>query len=215
MSDLILEQERRHVYTTPKSFLELIKLFKVMLMKKEGEIESSKDKYETGVVKLTETGEIVSKLEEELKVFSVEVEEKKKRADEQAEIVGVEKTKVEAENDKAEVEAVKCAKIQTEVNAKMTSVQADLDEAIPLVEKATQALQGLNINDFRNLKALKTPPEAIKDTFVCVLHLLCRVVDEKLVPVDKNGKLKTEKPWNTCLGLMGDPKSLLEILNGL
>jgi len=29
-SDLILEQERRAVYTTPKSFLELIKLFKVM-----------------------------------------------------------------------------------------------------------------------------------------------------------------------------------------
>ena len=29
-SDLILEQERRFIYTTPKSFLELIKLFKVM-----------------------------------------------------------------------------------------------------------------------------------------------------------------------------------------
>jgi len=82
MSDLILEKERRHVYTTPKSFLELIKLFKVMLMKKEGEIENSKDKYETGVIKLTETGEIVSKLEEELKIFSVEAEEKKKNADE-------------------------------------------------------------------------------------------------------------------------------------
>jgi len=96
MSNLILEQERRHVYTTPKSFLELIKLFKVMLLKKEGDIENSKEKYETGVIKLTETGEVVSKLEEELKTFSVEVEAKKKSADEQAEIVGKEKTKVEA-----------------------------------------------------------------------------------------------------------------------
>jgi len=94
MSQLILEQERRHVYTTPKSFLELIKLFKVMLAKKEGDIESNKEKYETGVIKLTETGEVVSKLEEELKVFSVEVEAKKKSADAQAEIVGKEKTKV-------------------------------------------------------------------------------------------------------------------------
>jgi dynein heavy chain, axonemal len=77
----ILDQERRFVYTTPKSFLELIKLFKSMLAKKEGELIDSKDRYELGVVKLTETGEIVGKLEEELKVFSVEVEAKKIEAD--------------------------------------------------------------------------------------------------------------------------------------
>ena len=80
-SAVIFEQERRYVYTTPKSFLELIKLFKVMLNKKKDELEQNKSKYEAGVVKLQETGEIVSKLEEELKVFSVEVEEKKKLAD--------------------------------------------------------------------------------------------------------------------------------------
>ena len=81
ISAIIFEQERRYVYTTPKSFLELIKLFKTMLSKKKDEVEQNKSKYEAGVVKLQETGEIVSKLEEELKVFSVEVEEKKKLAD--------------------------------------------------------------------------------------------------------------------------------------
>jgi len=81
-SEKILEQERRYVYTTPKSFLELIKLFKVMLMQKEGELVNQKERYETGVIKLTETAEVVSKLEEELKLFSVEVEAKKKSADE-------------------------------------------------------------------------------------------------------------------------------------
>jgi dynein heavy chain len=95
-SDDILDQERRYVYTTPKSFLELIKLFKVMLGNKEGELTNNLEKYETGVIKLTETGEVVSKLEEELKIFAVEVEAKKKSADAQAEIVGGEKVKVEA-----------------------------------------------------------------------------------------------------------------------
>lgn len=76
-SKLILDQERRYVYTTPKSFLELIKLFKVMHARKEGELQDNKDKYELGVSRLTETGEVVAKLEEELKVFSVEVEAKK------------------------------------------------------------------------------------------------------------------------------------------
>jgi dynein heavy chain len=121
-SEVILEQERRYVYTTPKSFLELIKLFKVMFGKKFGELETGKETYETGVVKLTETGEIVDKLKDELMVFAVEVEAKKKSADEQAEIVGGEKVKVEAENDKAEIEADICGKIKVRVEAEMASV---------------------------------------------------------------------------------------------
>lgn len=80
-------------------------------------MESSKDRYELGVVKLTETGEIVSKLEEELKIFSVEVEEKKKSADIQAEIVGAEKAKVEVKNESAVIEAEKCTEISIRVNA--------------------------------------------------------------------------------------------------
>ena len=48
----IFEAERRYVYTTPKSFLELIKLFKVMLSKKKNELEENKSKYEVGVIKL-------------------------------------------------------------------------------------------------------------------------------------------------------------------
>ncbi len=123
----IFEAERRYVYTTPKSFLELIKLFKVMFEKKKNELEKNKDKYEMGVIKLQETGEIVSKLEENLKVFSVEVEEKKRTADAQAEIVGREKTKVEAQSNIANAEAEKCNKIKVEVEEESSKVQADLD----------------------------------------------------------------------------------------
>jgi dynein heavy chain len=112
-----------------------------------------------GVVKLKETGEVVSKLEEELKIFSVEVEEKKKVADAQAEVVGKEKTIVEAESEKANIEAIKCLEIKESVETKMNSVQRDLAAALPLVEKAQIALQGLNVKDIQMLKALKTPPK--------------------------------------------------------
>lgn len=82
----------------------------------------------------------MSKLEEELKVFSVEVEEKKKVADAKAEVVGKEKAIVEVEQNKASVEADKCAVIKKNVEEKMANVQKDLDEALPLVEKAQAAL---------------------------------------------------------------------------
>ena len=85
--------------------------------------------------------------------------------------------------------------------------------AIPLVEKAMKALDGLKIEDFRTLKALKTPPAAVDQTFTCVLNLLCGV--DKNVPTDKNGKLKTENTWKTALGIMGNPQVILDNLNAL
>lgn len=207
----IFQTERRFVYTTPKSFLELINLFKSMLSQKEGELIDNKEKYELGVVKLTETGEVVSKLEEELKIFSVEVEAKKKSADAKAEVVEREKTKVQAENDVAEIEAEKCRKIQIEVEAKMKSVQNDLDQALPLVEKAKAALNGLNVGHFRDLKALKNPPADINKTFTACLHLLCKY--HPGVPIKKNGALNCEgNEWKTSLGLMQQPEKFLEIL---
>lgn len=82
-------------------------------------------------------------------------------------------------------------------------MQKDLDEALPLVEKAKEALRGLNIKDFQTLKALKSPPKDIENVFTCVLHLLCSV--DPSVPVDKNGKLKTENNWKTSLMVMANP----------
>ena len=206
----ILEIEKRHVYTTPKSFLELIKLFKVMFNKTKSELEKNKDNYELGVIKLKETGEIVSKLEEDLKISQVEVAEKKKVSDAQAEIVGKEKAKVEIENDKAEAEAKRCAEIQKNVDEKLNSVQKDLDEAIPLVEEAEKALKGLDIGEFRTMKAYNKPPKEIIETFLCVLNILAST--DKLVPTDKNGRYKCENDWKAALGLMKDPGYLIQLL---
>jgi dynein heavy chain len=130
----ILLQERRYVYTTPKSFLELIMLFKNMLGKRLTELEDAKSKYEVGVVKINDTAEVVAKLEETLKVKSVEVDELKKTASEKAEVVGKEKEIVDAEASKANIESEKCAKIAAEVSAESAKVQSELDAAIPLVE---------------------------------------------------------------------------------
>jgi dynein heavy chain len=62
------------------------------------------------------------------------------------------------------------------------------------------------------LKALKTPPVDISNTFTCVLNLLCTV--DPNVPVDKAGKLKTEKPWSTSLSLMANPANFMTTLLG-
>jgi dynein heavy chain len=147
-SALVYAKEKRHIYTTPKSFLELIALFKSMLASKRALLVENREKYDKGVLKLQETGEQVAELEENLKVTSVVVEEKKKHAAEQAEIVGGEKAKVEISSNTANVESAKCAVIATQVAAQMEAVTKDLAAAIPALEAAEGALNGLNVKQF-------------------------------------------------------------------
>jgi dynein heavy chain, axonemal len=72
--------------------------------------------------------------------------------------VGIEKEKVNAENDAAQVEAQKCAVIAQEVSEKQTSCERDLAAAEPLVAQAEAALDTLNKKDLGEAKSLKKPP---------------------------------------------------------
>lgn len=67
LSVKLLEQERRYVYTTPKSFLELIKLYSQMLKQKKDELERNKERYESGLIKLRETQAQVAEIEIQVK----------------------------------------------------------------------------------------------------------------------------------------------------
>jgi dynein heavy chain len=75
-SELYESQERRFNYTTPKSFLELIALYKSMLSKRREATQANITRLTNGVIKLESTAASVSELEENLKVKAVEVEAK-------------------------------------------------------------------------------------------------------------------------------------------
>ena len=127
--------ERRFNYTTPKTFLELIKLYKNVLAKKREKTTVSIDRLETGLTKLHKTQKDVDVLVEAAKRMAVQVQEKVINADAFAEKVGEEKVKVNAENEAAQVEKDKCAKIKAEVEEKQASCEKDLAAALPLVQQ--------------------------------------------------------------------------------
>lgn len=58
------------MYTTPKSYLELLKLFISLLEKKHVEADAAIQRLEGGVLKLAESADAVAHLEENLKVKS-------------------------------------------------------------------------------------------------------------------------------------------------
>lgn len=132
-SERFFQVERRYNYTTPKTFLELIKLYKNVLAEKRRSTQEAIDRLDTGLNKLNKTQAEVDVLVEAAKKMAVEVEAKVANAEVFAEQVAIEKEKVNAENAAAQIEADKCAVVAKEVSEKQASCEADLAAAEPLV----------------------------------------------------------------------------------
>jgi dynein heavy chain len=53
-SQQYLETYRRYNYTTPKSYLELISLYKTLLARKRAELQAAKERLQNGVEKIAQ-----------------------------------------------------------------------------------------------------------------------------------------------------------------
>lgn len=137
----------------------------------------------------------------------MEAEKKKIDAEKFALIVGTEKEKVEAENDKANIEAEKCAQIKSDVSAKKESTEADLMAAIPLVEEAKKSLQGIQKKDFTTAKSFANPPGGVPEVFASCMYLLAGHWNET-IEVDKNKKPKSVD-WKQSVKMMKSPEEFV------
>lgn len=59
-SQQYLETYRRYNYTTPKSYLELISLYKTLLARKRSELQAAKERLQNGVEKIAQASAQVS-----------------------------------------------------------------------------------------------------------------------------------------------------------
>ena len=87
ISKAYLLNDRRHNYTTPKSYLELINLYVKVLSAKHEEVKSKMGRLENGLEKLRDTAAQVNELKAQLATQEVELTKKNDEADKLIEIV--------------------------------------------------------------------------------------------------------------------------------
>eukprot|EP00884_Botryococcus_braunii_P010094 jgi/Botrbrau1/19086/Bobra.0077s0003.2 len=197
-SQQLLQVEKRYNYTTPKTFLELIKLYKSLLARQRKAVGASIERLKSGLSKLQTTQHEVDVLVEEASLRAAEVAEKVAQADAFAEQVGVEKANVNQENEAAQVEAEKCSVIARDVAELQARCEADLAAAEPLVAQAEAALDTLNKKDLGEAKSLKKPPAGVDDITAVILILL-----------ESNPK---DKSWGAAQKMMNNVDKFLERL---
>ncbi|XP_076764569.1 dynein heavy chain at 16F [Xylocopa sonorina] len=171
------QEMRRRYYTTPSSYLELLKLFQTTLERKKKEIESLKSKISNGLNKLRETNEMVSVMKEQLTILAPKL---KTSTDEVSKLVKI-IAKQQAECDKAKYivtaeEAV--AKMKAEETAILeTDARQDLEAAMPALMEAQKALEALSKQDINEIRVFIKPPHLVRFVMEAVNLLLGEKTD--------------------------------------
>ena len=167
-----LANDRRYNYTTPKSFLEQIELYKKLLGLKNNELQQKMDRLLNGLLKLQSTSSQVDDLKAKLASQEIELKQKNEDADKLIQKVGVETEKVSKEKEIADAEEVKVDGINKEVTIKASDCERDLAKAEPALIAAQAALDTLNKNNLTELKSFGQPPPAVINVVAGVLVLL-------------------------------------------
>jgi dynein heavy chain len=198
----IFNSEKRNIYTTPKSFLELIKLYKNKLGIKRSGIEDNRDRYITGVKLLEDIQTTVEELNKVLVVKRVEVEEKKANAESIEAVVKVEKENVEKESALANVELEKASTLKEFIAEKKSTIEGKIAVAMPKVAETLKKLDNLDKKQVEFIKSLASPDEKIKQTIYVLMHLF---TDVPLNASVKGNKGKIDLNWNAAKVLIKEP----------
>jgi dynein heavy chain len=157
-SVLYKKQARRFNYTTPTSFLELIKFYKQLLDKKQGEIVKTINKLDNGLSIMENTNKSVDALKEKLiqesKVVAIESDRVQIMIDETTD----EKAKADVEEEAASKKAAEVKIVKDAADKKEAEVKAELAEAEPALIEAKEAVAGLDTKAIGELKGFNNPP---------------------------------------------------------
>lgn len=160
-----------------------------MIKQKRSEMQQERDKLKNGLDKLVQTNALVIEMQKELSELQPELT-LKAQATEQLlnQIREDQETADRVRSVVVEEEAVindQTVKIQ----ALTDEAQADLDQALPALAAAIQALNSLNKNDVSEIKSFAKPPELVKT----VMEAVCILLEQKDIS------------WATAKVLLGDP----------
>nr|XP_031530690.1 dynein heavy chain 9, axonemal-like [Vicugna pacos] len=200
-SQSYLSNEQRYNYTTPKSFLEFIRLYQSLLHGKRRQLEGRTQRLESGLCKLHGTATQVDDLKAKLATQQVELKQKNEDADKLIQVVGVETDKVSREKAVADEEERKVALIMLEVKQKQKDCEEDLAKAEPALTAAQAALNTLNKTNLTELKSFGSPPPTVSNVTAAVMAL-----------VAPGGKVPKDRSWKAAKVTMAKVDSFLDSL---
>ena len=171
VSDAFYSELQRRVYTTPKSYLDLLQLYLKMIQERRLLLQRKQDTLANGVSKLEETNSVVAELQEQLTANQPVLVAKSQEAVELLEQVKIDKVEAQEVREKVQAEEAVVREQAGVVGELQAEAERDLAVALPALEDAVKALDALDKDKIREVRSFASPPSAVKITMeaVCVL----------------------------------------------
>ncbi|XP_073944942.1 dynein heavy chain 3, axonemal isoform X2 [Choristoneura fumiferana] len=204
LSDRFYSDQKRKVYVTPTSYLELIKAFQNLYAMKIDQITRARIRYETGLEQLDFAAGQVAVMQQNLRDLQpllVETSDKTEKL-----MIKIEQDTVVVEKQKEIVGADEALANEAAAAAQAIKddCESDLAEAVPALQATLDALNTLKPADITLVKSMKNPPAGVKLVMEAVCVMKGVKGDRKM---DANGK-PFEDYWGPSQKLLGDMKFL-------
>ncbi|KAI9189908.1 hypothetical protein H9P43_001341 [Blastocladiella emersonii ATCC 22665] len=204
LSTRFFNEVRRFNYVTPTSYLELIQTFKVLLAAKRREIQLLRNRYETGLDQLASAAGQVATMQVELNDLKPKLIVTQKETDDLLLIIQRDSVEVEKKRELVKADEAVANKKASEAKAIKEECEADLGQALPVLESALAALDTLKPQDITLIKSMKNPPGGVK----VAMEAICIMLDVKAARVkDSSGKM-VEDYWGPAQKVLADSKFL-------
>jgi len=196
MCETYYQELRRRFYTTPTSYLELIKLYLNMLSEKRQDLNEKRDRYRNGLAKLYDTQQLVNDMQVELEQKQPLLAEKAKQTDVLLQQIAVDSKNADEVKLVVAAEEVQVRAQKEEAQQLAASAKADLDLAMPALESAVESLGALNKGDITEIRSFTKPPPLVQTVMEAVTILL------------------NQKPdWATAKQLLGQADFMSKLFN--
>ncbi|KAK5608169.1 hypothetical protein CRENBAI_003200 [Crenichthys baileyi] len=195
------QNEKHFNYTTPKSFLEFMKLYDNLLGKKRNELAQKVDRLENGLQKLKNTASQVEDLKARLALQEVELWQRNSDIEALIAKIGQQTDKLNQERTVADAEEQKVEAIQASVTKQQQETEDDLAKAEPALQAANTALNTLNRLNLTELRTFPNPPAIVTNVSAAVLVLL-----------STQGRIPKDRSWKASKMVMSKVDEFLQAL---
>ncbi|XP_053375273.1 dynein axonemal heavy chain 6-like isoform X4 [Mercenaria mercenaria] len=189
------DEMRRHYYSTPSSYMELIRIYSKMLRENKTEFMDNKNRLLVGLFKLSEANSLVGVMQDELVQIGPQIVQKQKDTE-----VLLEQLERDA---KAVNEVRAIVEHEESIMKKETQIvqnyseecQSDLESVIPALKMAVASLETLDKASISEIRVYMSPPYLV----ATVLNAVCLLFQKK-------------PDWPTAKMMLGDPNFLKKLL---
>lgn len=167
-------QYRRNVYTTPKSYLDMLTLYIKMLSDLRTKTNNRRIHLLNGLKRLKDTKVMVGELSETLEKLKPTLLEKAKETEALLQKVAVDSERADRVRAVVEVEEREVALQTSEVREEEASARANLELAMPALLAAEKAVSRLTKAQISEIKVMTSPPVQVTK----VLEAVCILLNE-------------------------------------